>query len=184
MRNPNLDTVKQVVPGCIIRPRQSELESQLVRGAMAFKNQATQAQQGAAVVAAMIHAFFKRRYDGVSRNCSHFRENIARKLDFQEVDNHRRQAFTGLQSDIAHKTIAHNDVGGSLENIVALDVAIKIQLAGLGGSAQQLARFFDDFVAFDGLFANIEQTHRGVVVAAEHRHQSRAHHGKLEQVFG
>ena len=39
MRNPNLDTVKQVVSGCIIRPGQSELKGQFVRRAVALEYQ-------------------------------------------------------------------------------------------------------------------------------------------------
>ena len=61
MGDARLDAIEQVVSGRIIRPVQGLLESELVGRAMALEHQATQAQQGRAVVAAVVNAVFEGR---------------------------------------------------------------------------------------------------------------------------
>lgn len=61
MRDPGLDPIKQLVPGCIIRAVQGLLKSQFIGRAMTLEDQPAQAQQGGAVVTAVIHALFERQ---------------------------------------------------------------------------------------------------------------------------
>ena len=60
---------------------------------------------------------------------------------------------------------------------------MKIQIARIGSRSQQFTCFFDDFIAFNDFFANIEQPHAGRFITTQHRHQGRAHHRKLQQVL-
>ena len=59
MGDASLDAIEQVVSGRIIRAVQGLLESELVRRAVALEHQSAQAQQGCAVVPAIIHAVFE-----------------------------------------------------------------------------------------------------------------------------
>jgi hypothetical protein len=60
MCNSSSNTTKQLMSGSIIRSVQGNSERQLVSRAMAFENQAAQAQQRSAVVTAMVNSVFKR----------------------------------------------------------------------------------------------------------------------------
>src|SRR3990167_2646082 len=110
----------------------------------------------------MVNAIFKRRKNGIGANSDKFCENIARKLDSQKLPDHRGQPFAGFERDIADKTVADHDIGHTLENIVPLDIAVKIQIAGAGSGSKQFTRFFDNFIAFDDLFTNIEKAYRRI----------------------
>ena len=156
---------------------------QRISRAVAFEHQATQAQQGRAVIAAVIHPPLERPQHGVRQHSSQLREPVAGKLLLEEGRHHGRQPLAGFERHIAHKPVAHHNVGGAFENIIALDIAVKIQAAIIASLHQQLARLLDHFIALDGFFADIEQAHCGLLFTAEHRHQSRPHHGKLQQMF-
>ena len=99
------------------------------------------------------------------------------------MTDHRRQAFAGFQGDIANKTVTHHNVGRAFENIIAFNIAVKIQIAGIGGRSQQFRGFFDVFAAFDGFFANVQEAYRGFFNAVEHRHQGRTHQSKLQKML-
>src|SRR3989339_1582616 len=116
---------------------------------MALEDQTTQSKQSAAVVASMVHAFFQCRYHRIGGDCSKFGEYIARKLSFEKINNHAGQAFTGFQGHVTDKAVTHHNVSRPLENVIAFDIAIKVQVTRLAGSAQQFTGFFDDFVALD-----------------------------------
>ena len=60
MRNPDPNAVKQVVSSCIIRAVKGIPKSQRVSRTMALEHQTAQAEQGRAVVTAVINAIFKR----------------------------------------------------------------------------------------------------------------------------
>jgi len=60
MCNSSSNTTKQLMSGSIIRSVQGNSERQLVCRAMAFENQAAQAQQRSTVVTAMVNSVFKR----------------------------------------------------------------------------------------------------------------------------
>ena len=101
---------------------------------------------------------------------------------FQKAADHVSQAFGSFEGHVADKAVAHHDVGGAFENIVAFNVAKEVQVARVARCAQQVARLFDDLTALDGLGADIEQPHGRLLLALEHRIQRRAHHGKLQQM--
>ena len=71
-----------------------------------------------------------------------------------------------------------------MENIIAFDITVIIQIAAFSSRSQQFSGFSHIFAAFDVFFADIEQTHSGVFIAIEHRHQGRTHHSKLKQMLG
>jgi hypothetical protein len=60
MCNSGSNTTKQLMSGSIIRSVQGDSERQFIRGTMAFKNQAAQAQKSSAIVATMINPVSKR----------------------------------------------------------------------------------------------------------------------------
>ncbi len=126
--------------------------------------------------------------DGVEHRQGHRRRqlapHVARELLADESGNHRGHAFARLERHVAHKAVADHDVGGALEDVVTLHVAMEVQVARGGGLAQQLPGLLDYLVALDDLFADVEQAHRGVVASGGSGHQGRAHHRELQQVFG
>src|ERR1035437_9388660 len=123
---------------------------------MTLEHQSAQSQQSATVVATVVHPFFERRDDRVRRNCREFCEEIAGELHPQKINNHGRQAFTDFQGHIANKTITHNDVSGSFENIIALNVAKKIQITSFGSRPKPFTCYLDDLIALNGFFTDIE----------------------------
>ena len=108
----------------------------------------------------------------------------AREFLLDEIRQHRCQSFGRLERDVADKTIAHHDIGGALEDVVAFHVAVKVDQPGRAGSAQQFAGLFDRFAAFDGFFTDVEQAHTRVGLAFHRSNQRTAHHGELKQVVG
>ena len=134
---------------------------------MALEDQAAQPQQGRTVVAARVDALFQRAQHGHGRQRGQLGEQVARELFAQKARNHAGQPFGGFQRHVAHEAIAHHDVGGALEGVVALHVAVKVDHAGLRGPPQQLASTLDFFAALDGFFADVEQAHERVGLAAQ-----------------
>ena len=183
MGDTSLHSLEQVVARSIIGAVERLLESHLVCGSVALENQATQAQQCRAVVTAVIHTALERSQHRVGNQGCQLGQRVARKLFLQEPDDHAGQTFAGLQRDVADKSVANDDVDRALEDVVAFDVAVEVEVAQLAGRTQQLAGFLDDFTALDGFFADIEQAHAGVVVVIQNRCQRRAHHRELKQVL-
>ena len=116
--------------------------------------------------------------------CRHAGQQIAREFLFDEAGQHRRQPFGRLQHHVADETVANNNVSRALEDIVALDIAVEVQMPARRRKAQQFTGLLDDLVPLDRLFADVEQPHRRVFLAVHGRRQRAAHHGKLKQVFG
>src|SRR5690606_28373538 len=85
-----------------------------------------------------------------------------------------------LEHDIADEAVADDHVDRALEDVVAFDIAAEVQRA----AAQQLGRLFDDLVALDDFFADVQQTDGGIVAVVDRLGQGRAHDGELQQVFG
>src|SRR5690606_25525582 len=107
------------------------------------------------------------------------RQGIAREFRTHHGGYHFRYALDGLQDDISDKAIADNDVDGAFADIVAFYVTVEIQAA----VAKKLCRLLDDFVALDDLFANVKQTHCGLLAAIHNRRQGGTHDGKLKQML-
>ena len=57
------------------------------------------------------------------------RQRIAREFLPQEGDDHLRDAFGGLEHDVADETVAHHHVHRALVDVVAFDVAVEIEAA-------------------------------------------------------
>ena len=97
----------------------------------------------------------------------------------QRTRDHLCKPFGRLQGDIADEAITHHNVGRAFKYIVALNIAIKIQTA----RTQQFCSTFDDFVALDFLFANIQQAHAGLFLVLKCRSQQGSHDAELEKMF-
>src|SRR5690606_20760842 len=124
---------------------------------MALDDDAAQPQQGGAIITTVI--------DAVSQTVQHRRgqqagsqgQGIALEFGTHHGGDHLGNPLDGLEHDIAYKTIANDDINSTLADIVALDVAIKVQTA----VAQQFGRLFDDFITLDDFFADVEQAYGG-----------------------
>ena len=103
---------------------------------MALDDDAVQAKERGAVVAPVIVAAAK----GVDRRqreeSADFGEDVASKFGLERAPDHLRHALGGFQRDISDKPVADYDVGAPLEDIVAFDIAEKMNLATLVRCAQ------------------------------------------------
>src|SRR5690606_12502085 len=102
------------------------------------------------------------------------------ELGVHHLTDHAGQTLDGLQHDVSDKTVAHDDVDGSLADIVAFDVTVEIQTT----ASQQLGSLLDDFVTLDDFFTDVEQTDSGTLFAIQYGHQRRTHDGELQEMFG
>jgi len=152
--------------------------------AMALEHQAAQAQQGRAVVAAVVHAALEMVEHRQRNQRGQLAVGVAGEFLFDELAQHGRQPFRGLEQHIAHKTVAHHHVGGAFVDVVAFHIAMEVQVARGMRRPQPLGRFLDHLAALDGLFANVEQAHGGLRFALGGGDQGAAHQGELQQVFG
>jgi hypothetical protein len=91
-----------------------------------------------------------------------------------------RQTFGGFQCHVADEAIAHHHVGGALENIVAFNVTVEIQVAG----PQQFAGLLDNLIAFDFFAADIQQADTGIGFVFQRGNQRGTHQSELQQMLG
>ena len=91
-----------------------------------------------------------------------------------------REPFRGLQGHVADEAVAHDDVRRALEDVVAFDVAVEVQLA----AAQQFGGLLDDVVALDHFLADVQQADRGPLLLLDRLDERGAEDGELEQVIG
>ena len=150
---------------------------------MALEHQSAQTQQGSTVVASVVKTALHGTEHRIGHQCRELGENIFGKLGLQEAADHRGQALAGLEGHVAHKTVADHDINHALEDVIAFDIAVEVQVACGTCRAQQLTGLLDDFIALDGFFTNVEQTHRGRFPVLQHGDQGRPHHGKLQQML-
>ncbi len=141
MGNARTHTFEQVMVGCIIRAVQSSTKGYIISRTMALEHDAIQAQQGCAVVTAVIHFIFEVRKNRISKDGSNFRKNTVCKRIFQRFTDLVCQAFARFQGHIAHKAITHNQIDRALVNIRTFDVAVKVQVTRVSRSSQQFACF-------------------------------------------
>ena len=147
---------------------------------MALHHDTLQAEEACAVVAAMIHPAFECVKHRHRHQRGQFGQYIAVEFFAQETAQHLRQSFGGFQRDVADETITHHHVSGSFENIIALDVAKKIQVA----VPEQLRGLLDHLVTLDVFAADIQQADAGVGFVFQRGDQRGTHQGKLQQVLG
>jgi hypothetical protein len=117
---------------------QRVLEGEGVGRAVALEHQSAQAQQRRAVVAAVVDPVL----EALEHRHKPMRSQLGQRLRVNSWRmkslSMRGQAFAGLEHHVADEAVAHHDVRGALEDVVALDVAEKVQVPGGGGGAQQL----------------------------------------------
>ena len=168
-----LDPVEQAVPGRVVGAVERLLERERVGRAVALEHQAAQAEQRRAVVAPVVDARLEAVQHRQRGERGQLGERVARELLLDELGQHRRQPFGGLEHDVADEAVADDDVGRALEDVVGLDVAVEIDDAGGGRGAQQLARLLDRLAALDRLFADVEQADRRLGLARDRRTRAR-----------
>src|ERR1035437_737308 len=156
------------------------LESETVGRAVAFYHDAFEAQQTGAVVARRIHPAIERREHGHGHDAAKISEPVALEFIGEESAQHLGQAFGGLEGDISHETVAHHHIRSALEDVVAFDVAVKIEAA----RAQQFSRLLHDFIALDCFLADVEQSDAGAFLVLHGRYQHGTHDGELQQMLG
>ena len=173
---------KQAVTRGIISAVQCIFERQRVSRTVALENQPAQPQQRRTVVAAVVHlsleALEHRRCDQgrqpAQDTTAEFPPQCARKQG--------GQALGRLQRHVADKAIAHNDVDRALEQVVAFDIAVEVDVPAGSRRTQQFGSLLDHLVALDRLFADVEQAHGRLGLAFDSRQQRAAHHCKLQQM--
>ena len=154
----SLDAVEQAVAGRIIGAVQRLLEGERVGRAVALEHQAAQAQQRGAVVAAVVDAVLEAVAAPAARPAPPAWSTALRVNScLMKLVEHRRQPFGGLQHDVADEAVADDDVGRALEDVVAFDVAVEVEMPAGGRRAQQLAGLLDRLAALDRLLADVEQ---------------------------
>mmetsp|Transcript_1251 Transcript_1251/g.3581 ORF Transcript_1251/g.3581 Transcript_1251/m.3581 type:complete len:368 (-) Transcript_1251:709-1812(-) len=151
---------------------------------MALEHQAAQAQQRRSVEAAVVHPVLEALEDRQGQQAGQPAEPVTLELGLDEAAHHAGQALRGLEHHVADKAVADDDVGRALEDVVALDIAVEVQLPGGTRGPQQLAGPFDGLAALDGFFADVEQADARFLDAIDRRHQRTAHHRELQQVLG
>ena len=105
---------------------------------------------------------------------------VGSQLPLQHPEHRHRQALTGLQHDIAHKTITNHHVHPVLKQVMSFDIADKIQFQ----RPAQTERPQSQFVAFGFLGPNAEDSHPRLR-ATEHLARIHApHHREMRQVQG
>ncbi len=136
-----------------------------VRRAVALHDDPAQPQQTRAIELAGIHALLECLDDGQRDEPAKPREQISLEFLTQVSAEHLCEPFGSLQRDVADETVAHDDIGDTFVDVVALDVAMKIEPA----AAQQLACLPHHFVTLDVFLADIEQADAGAFLVAERR---------------
>jgi hypothetical protein len=152
-----LDALEQVVARGVVGTVERLLEGEGVGRAVALEHQAAQAEQGGAVVAAVIDPVLQaieHRQGGERRQ---FGQRVAGEFLLDEAGEHRRKSLGRLQRDIADEAVADDDVAAALEDVVAFDIAVEVDQPGRSRRAQQLAGLLDRIAALDRLFADVEQ---------------------------
>ena len=109
------------------RPCDGETKRMTVGRAVALDDDAAQAQQARAVVAALIDARLNALRTGSRDEPREFGEEVAGELLAQVSGEHLRDALGGLQRHIADEAVADDDVGRALVDIVAFDVAVEVE---------------------------------------------------------
>ena len=119
---------------------QRELERQRVGAAVALHDDAHEPDQRRAVVPARIHPPLERHQRRIGERGGELAQRIARELGLQEFVEDRDETLGRLQRDVADEAVADDDVGRSLVDVVALDVAVEVEARGLEQLGGRLRR--------------------------------------------
>jgi hypothetical protein len=122
--------VQQPVARGIIRPHQGVFEGIGIGRAMALEDQAAQPQQGGTVVAPRIHPALEVLEHGHRHQRRQLGQRVACELLADELRQHRSQPFAGLEQHVADEAVADDHVHLTLEDVVALDIALEADQIG------------------------------------------------------
>ena len=155
-------------------------EGQAIGRAVALHHDAAQTDEAGAVVAAVIDAIL----EALDRRHREQRagpgDEVAVKFFAEELADHFRETLRCLQRDVADEAVADDDVDRPTVDVVAFDVAVEVEIAGL----EQLARFLDDIAALDVFLADVKQADGGTRLLLGRFDQRAAHHRELIQMLG
>src|SRR5512137_49381 len=98
------------------------LERERVGRAVALEDEAAQPEQRRAVVTPWVDTGLEVPEHRQRDHGGELRVEAPRELLANELRQHRRQTFSGLQDRVADEAVAHHDVRRSLEDVVALDI--------------------------------------------------------------
>ena len=123
----------------------------------------------------------ERRPEGLAHHeRRQFRQDAAAGVLFEPALEERRDALPELQEDISHEPVADNDLRRSLQDVPALDVADKVEIARL----KKRVRLLGGFVSLALLFSDIEKPDRGARDAEHLADIHASHHGELKKMTG
>ena len=163
-----------------VRLAQRVLERERVGRAVALDHHALEPDQRRAVVAARVDASLERVQSRQRGERDHLAKDVPGKFLAQEIAEHLRESLRSLERDVADESIADDDVGRALVDVVALDIAVEVEV----GCFQQLGGLLDHIVALDVFLADVEQADRGPLDAVHRGHQRAAHHRELQELLG
>ena len=156
------------------------LEGEAVGRPVALHHHAFQPQQRGTVVTAWIEPALESAQRRHGQQAGNTGQPVASELGAERGGNHLGESFGGFQGHVADKAVAHDHVGGALENVVTFNVAVKIQVA----VAQQFCSPLHHVIALDGFLADIEQAHARIRLVLHRRYQHGPHDAELQQMFG
>src|SRR5207245_11503594 len=110
------------------------------------EHQPAQTKQRAAAVATVIEPAREPVQHRLGHQASQHRERSALEFLLQKLGDQRGEPFGSLERDVAHESVANDDVDLALENVVAFDVAAEVHVPSSTNGAQQLAAAIDGFV--------------------------------------
>src|SRR5690606_8275953 len=180
MRNGFCGSGQQTPVDRFMRTLQGVAEGKRVGGTVAFYNNTTQPQQCRAIIATIVDLIAQAIQDRTGNYPGAHGENIASEFGPHHGGDHAGDTFNGLEHHIADEAVANDDVHRTLADVVAFDIAVKVQPA----FAEKFRGLLDDFIALDDFFTNVQQAYRGLLAPIERPNQGSAHDGKLQQVFG
>ena len=175
-----MQALRQVFLDLDQRALDCTLQALDARRAMAFDDDTLQAEKARAIVPrwGQIGLQTLEQRQGHGADSSGEYTTLEQRLDART--DHGRQAFAGLEQDIADETVAHHHVSLTPVQAVTFDETYVVKAAGI---LQQRGSQLDLLVALDVFGANIEQRHARAM-NAQRLGRDRAHHRELEEVLG
>ncbi len=133
------------------------------------------AQQRRAAVSFGVHLLLHAAQRTFQQQRAHHPDRILAKLTFQQMPDSLCHTLTGLEDDVANKTVAHNNICPAFKQVPALDIALEVKLR----LAQQSKGFLGNFVALRSFTANAHQPDNRPLTLEHLPAIDCAHRGKL-----
>src|SRR5438876_6555420 len=140
---------------------------------------AADAQKRRAAVLRVINRLLQALERTLGEHGTHLRNQRTFQRPSKQPENLQRQAFTNLQRDISHKSVANNDVHVAGKKIAAFDVPHEMYRAFF----QPRVHLARQLVAFDLFFAYREQSDARPLASERRAVINLPHDGELHQVF-